>query len=100
MEQIGTQGIDTLDPPPLGNCDLATANREIGPRLFIKGNMNSVALVQYKTEVEVRSEALRALLIGKPGAGYILSTACSVALHVEPWKLEMLKPLAEELGHY
>ena len=33
-------------------------------------------------------------------SGYILSTACSVAPRVEPWKLEMLVPLAEEIGRY
>jgi uroporphyrinogen-III decarboxylase len=35
-----------------------------------------------------------------PGGGYILSTACSVAPRVEPWKLELLAPLAEEIGRY
>ena len=62
--------------------------------------MNSVALLQYKTREEVLREAMRPLRIGKPGAGYILSTACSVAPRVEPWKLELLAPLAEELGRY
>lgn len=100
MEETATNGIDTLDPPPLGNCDLARAKREFGARLFFKGNMNSVALLQYKTREEVLAEATRPLLIGKPGAGFILSTACSVAPRVEPWKLELLVPLAEELGRY
>jgi uroporphyrinogen-III decarboxylase len=48
----------------------------------------------------VLAEATRPLLIGKPGAGYILSTACSVAPRVEPWKLELLAPLADRLGRY
>jgi len=100
LEETGTMGIDTLDPPPLGNCDLAAAKRDYGSRLFFKGNMNSVALLQYKTKAEVLAEARRPLEIGKPGAGYILSTACSVAPRVEPWKLELLAPLAEELGRY
>lgn len=100
MEQTATQGIDTLDPPPLGNCDLAAAKRDFGDRLFFKGNMNSVALLRYTSREEVIAEATRPLLIGKPGAGYILSTACSVAPRVEPWKLELLVPLAEQLGRY
>jgi len=100
LEATGTLGIDTLDPPPLGNGDLATAKRDFGDRLFFKGNMNSVALLNYRTEAEVIAEATRPLLIGKPGAGYILSTACSVAPRVEPWKLELLTPLAEEIGRY
>jgi len=44
--------------------------------------------------------ATRPLLEGMPGAGYILSTACSVAPRVEPWKLELLTPLADKLGRY
>jgi hypothetical protein len=100
LEATGTLGIDTLDPPPLGNGDLAVAKRDFGDRLFFKGNMNSVALLNYRTEAEVIAEATRPLLIGKPGAGYILSTACSVAPHVEPWKLELLTPLSERLGRY
>jgi hypothetical protein len=100
LAETGTCGIDTLDPPPLGNCDIADAKRDFGERLFFKGNMNSVALLQYKTRDEVLREAMRPLRIGKPGAGYILSTACSVAPRVEPWKLELLTPLAEDLGRY
>jgi hypothetical protein len=100
MEQTGTQGIDTLDPPPLGNCDLAIAKRDFGQRLFFKGNMNSVALLDYQTPQQVIAEASEKIRIGKPGAGYILSTACSVAPRVEPWKLELLVPLAEQFGCY
>ena len=100
MEATGTQGIDTLDPPPLGNGDLAVAKRDFGDRLFFKGNMNSVAILDYETEQEVVAEATNRIEIGKPGAGYILSTACSVAPRVEPWKLELLTSLAEEIGRY
>jgi hypothetical protein len=100
MEQTGTLGIDTLDPPPLGNGDLAVAKRDFGDRLFFKGNLNSVAMLAYKTEEEVIAEASEKIQIGKPGAGYILSTACSVAPRVEPWKLELLTPLAEKIGTY
>lgn len=100
MAETGTQGVDTLDPPPLGNGDLAVAKRDFGKQLFFKGNMNSVAILGYKTESEVIAEASNRIEIGKPGAGYILSTACSVAPRVEPWKLELLTPLAEKIGRY
>ena len=100
MAQTGTLGIDTLDPPPLGNADLATAKRDFGNQLFFKGNMNSVELLEMKTPGEVVRHAAERIHAGKPGAGYILSTACSVAPRVEPWKLELLTPLAEEIGSY
>lgn len=92
--ESGTCGVDTLDPPPLGDADLARAKQQLAGRLFIKGNLNSVALLSYRTRAEVESEVRRCLREGAPGGGYILSTACSVAPRVEPWKLELLAPLA------
>ncbi len=100
MVQTGTCGIDTLDPPPLGNAELADAKTEIGDKVFIKGNMNSVELLQFTTKEQVLGHARNRIEIGKPGGGYILSTACSVAPKVEPWKLELLTPLAEKIGQY
>ena len=100
MIETGIEGIDTLDPPPLGDGDLAKAKQEFGRQLFFKGNMNSVAILEYQSEAEVIAEASNRITIGKPGAGYILSTACSVAPRVEPWKIELLTPLAEEIGKY
>jgi uroporphyrinogen-III decarboxylase len=100
MLETGTLGIDTLDPPPLADGNLAKAKREFGDKLFFKGNLNSVALLDYKTPEEVIAAATDCLNVGMPQAGYILGTACSVAPHVEPWKLELLVPLAEEKGRY
>jgi hypothetical protein len=100
MEDTGTQGIDTLDPPPLGNVELAEAKRRVGQRMFLKGNMDSVALLGYETPEQVVAEASQRIALGKPGGGYVLSSACSVAPHVQPWKLELLTPLAEEVGRY
>lgn len=94
-----TDGVDTLDPPPLGDTELADAKARIGDRLFIKGNMNAVALLT-DTEQQVIERARSALTVGKPGGGYILSTACSVAPRVEPWKLELLVDLANDYGRY
>ncbi len=100
MVETGTQGIDTLDPPPLGNTVLSEAKAQIGDKVFIKGNMNAVELLAAKTKEEVIAHATDRILTGKPGGGYILSTACSVSPRMEPWKLKLLVPLAEEIGRY
>ena len=100
LADTGTQGIDTLDPPPLGDGDLAAAKRDYGDKLFFKGNMDSVALLDLKTEEEVTQMVKEIIEIGKPGSGFILDAACAIAPHVEPWKMEMLVPLAEEYGRY
>jgi hypothetical protein len=100
MVETGTMGIDTLDPPPLGDGDLAAAKANFGDKLFIKGNMNAVELLGYERPEEVIAHARRCIEIGKPGGGYILSTSCSVSPKMQPWKLELLTPLAEEIGRY
>jgi len=99
LAQTHVDGIDTLDPPPLGNTDLADAKRRIGDQLFIKGNMNSVAILT-DTEEQFVERTRQTLLTGKPGGGYILSTACSVSPHVEPWKMERLSDIVNEYGRY
>lgn len=100
MLETGTEGVDTLDPPPLGNTVLADAKQQIGDRVFIKGNMNAVELLLARQPEQIIEHATDRIVTGKPGGGYILSTACSVAPKVEPWKLELLTPLAEEIGRY
>lgn len=100
MVETGTQGIDTLDPPPLGNIHLAEAKTRIGQRVFIKGNMNAVEMLSFKSAQEVVAHARQRIEDGMPGGGYILSTACSVSPRMEPWKLELLTPLAEQIGRY
>ncbi len=100
MLETGTQGVDTLDPPPLGNVNLGDAKKTLAGRAFIKGNMNAVELLSLSNRDQVQAFVLSCMKIGKPQGGYILSTACSVAPRVEPWKLEMLVPLAEEYGRY
>jgi uroporphyrinogen-III decarboxylase len=59
-----------------------------------------VELLAYKTPEQVIEHASERIRIGMPGGGYILSTACSVAPRMEPWKLELLTPLAEASGRY
>jgi len=100
MVQTGTEGLDTLDPPPLGNAELATAKAQVGDRVFIKGNMNAVELLLAHDAEQIVEHATDRIVTGMPGGGYILSTACSVAPKVAPWKLELLTPLAEQIGQY
>jgi uroporphyrinogen decarboxylase len=100
MAQTGLDGIDTLDPPPLGTVDLAQAKQEFGKRLFFKGNLDAVNEMLGADDVTFREAVLDRLRIGKPGSGYILSSACSVAPRVTPQRLILLSELAEEYGRY
>jgi Uroporphyrinogen decarboxylase (URO-D) len=100
MEATGTDGIDTLDPPPLGDVELEDAKERVGGRMFIKGNMDAVNTLLNGTPEQVRADAAERVRIGKPGGGYILSSACSVAPRVPPEHLHILREVVEEEGWY
>ena len=98
--ETAVDGIDTLDPPPLGTVDLAQAKAEYGPRFFIKGNLDAVNEMLHADEATFERAVEDRIRIGKPGSGYILSSACSVAPHVQPQRLQRLAEMAERLGQY
>ncbi|MCX6986457.1 MAG: hypothetical protein NT118_17180 [Lentisphaerae bacterium] len=97
MAKIGADGLECLDPPPLGTVDLAKAVEEIGDKMFIKGNLDSVNELLGHTPEEVRQIALNRLKIGsKCNRGYILSSACSVAPDVPPENILALAKAVED----
>jgi uroporphyrinogen-III decarboxylase len=100
MAATGIDGIECMDPPPLGDTQLADAKSRVGKELFLKGNMDSVNVL-LKATAETMDEYVKNLIQdgGKDG-GYILSSACSVAPGVDPAVLKMLVPLAEKYGQY
>jgi uroporphyrinogen decarboxylase len=100
MIQTELNGIDTLDPPPLGTVNLEEAKAKYGDRIFFKGNLDAVNEM-LNADDETFEEAVKGRLrIGMPGSGYILSSACSVAPHVRPQRLHELVKLAKEYGRY
>jgi uroporphyrinogen-III decarboxylase len=98
IAQAGFDGIDTLDPPPLGTVDLEDAKRRVGDRVFFKGNIDPVHTLLEKGREEVLADALWRLEVGSPGSGYILSSACSVSPRVKPENLTALVEASEEFG--
>ena len=98
MAETGTCGIDTLDPPPLGDVELADAKRRIGSQLFIKGNLDPVHVILEGPPQLVYDKAMKCLRDGAPGGGYILSSACSIPPHAPPANILKLIEAAERFG--
>jgi uroporphyrinogen decarboxylase len=100
MLETGTDGIDTLDPPPLGTVELEDAVPKLKGKAFIKGNIDAVNTLLFGDEEKVRAAVLERLDAAKAGGGYILSTACSVPPRVRPELLETMSEVAIENGVY
>lgn len=99
MEATGTNGIDTLDPPPLGTVEIAEAKRQTAGRLFLKGNLDSVALLN-GTPDDAYAAARGRIQAAASGGGYILSTACSVAPATPPENILKLREAVDQFGRY
>lgn len=100
MLETGTDGIDTLDPPPLGTVELDKAKAILNGKAFIKGNIDPVHTLLNGTPERIKEDVRWRLEVAAPGGGYILSTACSVAPKTPPEHIELLIQLAEEFGRY
>jgi len=100
MLMTGTDGIDTLDPPPLGNVELEEAKAMLGGKAFIKGNIDPVNTLLNGSREDVARDTRYRLTVGKPGGGYILSTACSVAPKTSPGNIETLYETVSTYGSY
>jgi uroporphyrinogen decarboxylase len=100
MLETGANGIECLDPPPLGNVELAEAKEMLAGKAFIKGNIDSVNTLLSKSREKVIQDARERIQIAGPGGGYILSTACSIAPRVPPENVRVLAQAAKEYGGY
>jgi len=90
MIEAGYDGIDTMDPPPLGNTDIGKVKREVGGRIFLKGNLDPVHTLLEGSGELVRARAENLIAMAGEGGGYILSTACSVSPATSPENIAVL----------
>lgn len=99
MMACGINGLECLDPPPLGNVELPDAIQRTKGRIFIKGNIDSVHTLLNKDIDGVRADVRRVVETGAPGGGYICSTACSIAPHVKPDHIKAMVEVARSFKY-
>ena len=88
--RCGVAGIECLDPPPLGNVELADAVATVGSRIFIKGNIDPVnTLLRGNRETVTRDVTTILETAGHALDGFVLSSACSIAPPAPPDNLKV-----------
>ncbi len=94
--QCGVAGIECLDPPPLGNVELADAVETVGRHLFIKGNIDPVnTLLRGDADKVTRDVTAILETAGHALDGFILSSACSIAPPSPPDNLKRAVELCQ-----
>jgi hypothetical protein len=100
MIETTTNGVDTLDPPPLGTVELEEAKKILSGKAFIKGNIDPVFTLLLGSTDQIKKDVEWRINVGKENGGYILSSACSVAPKTPPQNIELLHELVETHGKY
>ena len=100
MAESGVDGLECLDPPPLGDVILRDGKKRVGQQIFLKGNIDSVNVLLRGSDKSVDESVMECLEVGKVGGGFILSTACSVAPAVPVERVQRLGELAARFGQY
>jgi uroporphyrinogen decarboxylase len=79
--------------------DIPQAQRRVGERLTLKGNLNTSTLVSAPPD-EVYALAAEAVRQGKPGGRFILSSGCCLGRDTPPANVEAMVRAGEDFGAY
>jgi uroporphyrinogen-III decarboxylase len=100
LAQSETDGIECMDPPPLGNVSLENAKKRVGDKIFLKGNLDSVNLLMQSSDDVVEKVVAETIAMGKKNGAFILSSACSVSAMVNPDRIKRIAEINTEKGVY
>jgi hypothetical protein len=73
-EETELDSVNPLQPPPMGDCDLAECKQRFGKRFCLKGNVGVTHPMLLGTPDDVETAVHRCLEAAKEGGGYILFT--------------------------
>ncbi len=100
VEETALTVIDPLEPPPMGDCDLAALKRRYGTRIVLKGNLHTTAVMLRGTVETVRAAARQAIADAGAGGGFILSTGDQCGRDTPYENIEALVETARADGRY
>lgn len=90
---MGTDGLNVLEPPPIGDTILADAKRRIGDRVCLIGNVQYDDLARGSLD-QIEQLVRDAIEQGAPGGGFMLSPCAS------PYERTLSPKTQRNLVHY
>ena len=92
--------VDPLEPPPMGDCDLAELKKKYGDRIVLKGNLHTTNIMLHGSVDDVVAAARQAIDDAGKGGGFILSTADQCGRDTPDENLHALVETARTYGKY
>ena len=92
--------LNPLEPPPMGDVDLAEVKRTHGNRLALMGNLHTTDVMLRGSPERVQQEALDAMRVAGPGGGFILSTGDQCGRDTPDENLFAMVEAARKYGRY
>jgi uroporphyrinogen decarboxylase len=101
LEVIIDSGYDGLNPlEPQAGMDLGKVKAHCGDRVCLVGNIDCMELLCTGSQEQVREAVRKAIEIGAPGGGYILSESNSLHPGVNPENCMAMFEATKEYGRY
>ncbi|NIV28770.1 MAG: hypothetical protein GWN58_04425 [Anaerolineae bacterium] len=99
-EETELDCINPLEPPPMGDCDLAEIKQRFGDRLALMGNLHTTDVMWRGTPETVRDASRQAIEAAADGGGFILSTGDQCGRDTPDANLFAMVEAAETCGRY
>ncbi|UCH36687.1 MAG: hypothetical protein JSV65_03280 [Armatimonadota bacterium] len=99
-EETALDCINPLEPPPMGDCDLAEIKRQFGGRLALMGNLHTTDVMLRGTPERVMDAGRQAIEAAGAGGGFILSTGDQCGRDTPDENIRALIAAAERYGQY
>lgn len=92
--------IDPLEPPPMGDCDLAELKRLYGDRIVLKGNLHTTEVMLHGSVGDVKAASRKAIDDAAQGGKFILSTGDQCGRDTPDENIRAMLETADTYGRY
>ncbi len=99
-EETDLTVIDPLEPPPMGDCNLAEIKRLFGDKIVLKGNLHTTNVMLRGSVDDVIAAAKKAIDDAAEGGRFILSTGDQCGRDTPDENLHALIETARSYGKY
>ncbi|MBN1460997.1 MAG: hypothetical protein JXA57_15810, partial [Armatimonadetes bacterium] len=99
-EETELNVIDPLEPPPMGDCDLAQLKRSFGDSIVLKGNLPTTEVMLRGSVATVTEASEKAIEAAAEGGGFILSTGDQCGRDTPDENIRAMVHTARTYGRY